>query len=147
MAGTTYAIGAQRSKKEKEIEYCKGRAIKAFEKCNIIGLLKKLEHHTNLATVYADYPPEDNPMKGILMLLDLNKKHPDYVPVLNNLARLGLKTGQFDKAISRLEKALEIDPENAKAHCLMAQVYEAKGDSDKAREFTEKCRAFSLKNQ
>lgn len=40
--------------------------------------------------------------------------------------------GKFDKAVSELEKAAELDPKNPKAHLNLAQSYEATGELDKA---------------
>lgn len=41
------------------------------------------------------------------------------------------KEGKFDKAISSLEQTIKLDPENAKAHLLLAQSYQAEGELDK----------------
>lgn len=42
------------------------------------------------------------------------------------------KKGKFNKAISSLEKTVELDPSNTKAHLLLARSYEATGEIDKA---------------
>jgi cytochrome c-type biogenesis protein CcmH/NrfG len=107
-------------KEEKVIEFCANRAIQAFE--NAISLdPSDITNKVNLAVCYAERPPQNNPMKGILMLIDLNKKHPENVPTLSTLGRLGIQTGQFEKAVARLELALQIEPKNIKVNCLLAQ--------------------------
>ena len=73
------------------------------------------------------------------MLLGLNQENPEDVLVLNALGRLAIKTGQFDRARVRFEEALETDPVNATAICLLAQVYEALGEDEKANAFSNKC--------
>lgn len=142
IAGTTYAIGAQRLKEEKNKKFCADRAVKAFE--NAISLNpENVDNKLNLAVCFADNPPADNPMKGILMLLDLNKKHPDNVPILGTLGRLGLKTGQYAKAVERLEKAITLDPNYKTAICLLVDAYTGLGDAAKAASYAEKCEALN----
>lgn len=140
IAGTTYAIGAQRLKEDKVRTYCSGRAVKAFESAISLDPADT-NHQLNLAVCYADNPPTENPMKGILMLLDLNRANPDDVPVLNTLARFGIKTGQFAKAVQRLEKVLGLDPDNKNAICLLVKAYQGLGESAKAAAFSEKCQS------
>lgn len=140
IAGTTYTICLQKSTEEKVRDYCSGRAIGAFE--NAISLNPDdLAHQVNLALVYTEYPPADNPMRGILMLRELNDAHPNNVLVMNTLARLAIKTGQFDRAIQRLEQALELEADNQNTICLLATAYEAVGQAAKAKQFAERCNA------
>ncbi len=138
IAGTTYAIGLQRSDSEKIRDYCSGRAIKAFESAISINP-QETAHQVNLALCYTEYPPKDNPMKGILMLLELNKKNPDNVSVLMNLGRLAIRTGQYDKAVQRLERVLELAPEQKRAHCYLADAYRGLGNTAKTNENQSKC--------
>lgn len=138
MAGTTYMIGLKNAKEEKEQSFAKGRAIEAFEKA--ISLEENnVSDQINLALLYVDYP-ENGPMQGIQMLLKLNESYPDNVQVINQLARLGLRTNQVDKAIARLEKALTLDPSNNNSICLIAQAYEMAGRIEEAKEYGNKCK-------
>ncbi len=138
IAGTTYTIGAQRAKEEKVKQFCFGRAIKAFE--NAISLNpSNTTHKVNLAVCYAENPLPDNPMKGILMLRDLNEKEPENVLILTTLGRFAIQTGQYDKAIERLRKAVEIEPKNIKANCLLSQAYRGTGDNEKADNYAKFC--------
>jgi len=138
IAGTTYAIGVQRSKEEKVKQFCFGRAVKAFENAISINP-SNTTHKVNLAVCYAENPLPENPMKGILMLRDLIEKEPENVLVLTTLGRFGIQTGQFDKAIARLQKAISIEPENIKANCLLAQAYQGVGENEKAEEYARIC--------
>jgi len=139
IAGTTYAIGIQKAKERKIKDYCTERAINAFESAISLNP-SNTAHNVNLALCYAENPPQDNPMKGIVMLLDLNKKYPENVSVLTTLGRLAIKTGQYDKAVARLEKAISIDKNKANAYCLLAQAYEGLGDSAKAVNSADQCK-------
>lgn len=138
IAGATYAIGLQQSQEESASAFCAKRAIQAFE--NAISLEPaELTHKINLALVLTDRPPEDNPMKGIQMLLDLNQKNPDQPGVLFHLGRLAIRTGQYDKAVERLEKTVALDPARNEAFCFLAQAYQELGQSEKAAEAQKKC--------
>lgn len=142
IAGTTYALGIKQSDEEKTRSYCMGRAVKAFE--NAISLNPaNIDHQLNLAICYTDIPPQDNPMKGVLMLVDLVKKHPNHVGVLTNLGRLGIQTGQFEKAIGRLEKAYSFEADNPQIICLLAEAYKGAGKNEKALTFNTKCQALT----
>ena len=111
IAGTTMTLGLKNADQEKIKKFCSKNAIKAFE--NAISMdPENVQHRTNLAICYAEYPSQDNPMQGIMMLLDLNKKHPDNVGVLITLARFGMQTGQFEKVQGRLQKVLSLEPDN-----------------------------------
>jgi tetratricopeptide (TPR) repeat protein len=140
IAGTSYILGLKSSEQEKEKEFAFNRAITAFE--NAISLEpENVNHQINLSLVYVEKPLSDNPMKGILMLRDLNKKYPENASVMVQLARLAIKTGQWDRAQERLEQALKIDGNNRQANCLMAEVMTNKGESDLAKPFIDICNA------
>jgi len=141
IAGTTYAIGGQRLAEEKQRTFATEHAVTAFE--NAISLEPdNLNHRINLAVCYVDNPPAEQPMKGVQMLLNLDKKYPESIGVQNTLARFAIKTGQFEKAAGRLEKVLSLDPENQNATCLIAKAYEGLGKTAKAIEFTQRCKAL-----
>lgn len=138
IAGTTYTLCLQNEKDENLRSFCSKRALAAFEKSLSIDP-SNIETRINQALVYVEYPLKDEPMKGILMLRDLNGKYPDNVAVLNQLARLALQTNQTVKAIERLEKAISIEPENNQTICLLAAAYDQAGDTDKASLYNSKC--------
>jgi tetratricopeptide (TPR) repeat protein len=137
-AGTTYAICLQRSEEDKVRTYCTQRAVAAFESAISINP-ENVAHRVNLAIVHAENPPKEDVMRGITMLLELNRQHPDNVSVLNNLGRLAIQTGQFDKAVQRLERVLEIEAGNPMATCLLADAWKGAGDEAKAAQFAKAC--------
>jgi tetratricopeptide (TPR) repeat protein len=138
IAGTTYVIALSQSDSEKLRKFAFSRAIKAFE--NAISINPdNVSHRLNLAICYTEFPPEDNPMRGILMLRELNEKYPENIGVINNLARLAIKTNQYDRAIQRLEEALSLDPENITANCLMVDVLSAIGELNNISIYKDKC--------
>ncbi len=138
ITGTTYSLGMKASSEMKFMQFARGRAISAFEKA--ISLKEgNVDDQINLALIYVDHPTA-SPMEGIQMLLKLNKNNPDNVQVINQLARLAIRTNQIDKAIVRLEKALTLEPENNNSICLIAEAYSMAGKKDKATEFENKCK-------
>ena len=78
------------------------------------------------------------------MLLSLNEKYPDDVLVLNALARLAIKTGQWDRAQQRLELSDSLQPENTTTICLLADVYSQLNDQ-RAQAVRDKCNLLTLK--
>lgn len=142
IAGTTYTICVQREEEERTRQFCADRAATAFQ--NAISLNPaSVQHQVNLALLYTDVPPADNPMKGILMLRELQEKHPRNTDVLVSLGRLAIKTGQYQRAIQRLQQALAIDADLRTANCLMAQAYNGLGDQGLAKTYEERCRTVA----
>ena len=142
IAGTTYSICLQRQADEKTKEFCAERAVGALETAASLNP-DNLQHKINLALVYTERPPQDNPMKGVLMLVEMNKNNPENVAVLTQLGRLAIKTGQFDKAVERLGKVVELEPTNRPANCLLATAYGNLGNQERADFFTKNCEALS----
>lgn len=144
IAGTTFSLCLQREQEDKIKSFCTEHAVQALEKAASLNP-ENVQHKVNLALVYAENPPKETPMKGILMLVDLNKQFPDNVLILTQLGRLAIKTSQFDRAVQRLGRAVELAPDNQAAICLLAQAYEGMGDQTKAAEFKSKCEKSSGK--
>ena len=138
IAGTTYSICVQRETEIKVKDYCTDHAISALENAASLNPTN-LQHNINLALVYTENPPKETPMKGVLMLVELNKQNPENVSVLNQLGRLAIKTGQYDRAVQRLTKALELEPENPTSNCLLGKALEEKNDQTAAAPYLAKC--------
>ncbi len=66
--------------------------------------------------------PDEEPMKGIMALLNLDKKYPDYLPLQITLSQLAIQTGQWEKAKKRLGVILEKTPNQREANCLMVEL-------------------------
>ena len=73
------------------------------------------------------------------MLRELTEKYPDNPSVQYQLGRLAVMTGQFEKAIERLEKAYTLNPDDRRIVCLLADTYQKTGDLTKSEEFAKKC--------
>lgn len=142
IAGTTFSICVREAENEKERTFCTQRAVKAYQ--NAISLEPNVvDHQLNLSLTYTYNPPEENPMKGILMLRDLQQKHPENVGVLLTLAKLAVQTNQLQKAVERLEQARAIAPDNPEPVCLLSQVYSRLSLQQKAMESAKLCEQLS----
>ncbi|MDX1685224.1 MAG: hypothetical protein R3275_08300 [Saprospiraceae bacterium] len=137
MAGNTYTIGMQRYQDEDLAEHAKRRAIRNYEKAISVDS-EELEYRINLAVTYAERPDKNNPMKGVMMLLDLEKNFPGDNRVQNTLAYYGLQTGQIEKARQRLTEVLQRDPDDQRANCLMARLMKQNGEAG-YEEYEKKC--------
>lgn len=138
IAGTTYAICVQRAEEEKVRQFCSQRAVTAFE--NAISLNpNEVRHQVNLALTYTDAPPANEPMKGVMMLRELEEDFPESPLVYTSLAKLAIRTGQFERAIQRLTQALEIEPNNLNAICLLGQAHAGAGNAAEAQAFKQQC--------
>lgn len=138
IAGSTYTICFQRADDSSQRSLCGSRAVASFE--NAVSLQpNNLDHRLNLAVTLTEFPPESNPMQGVTQLIELNRQNPEYVPALYNLGRLAIETGQYQRAVERLEQAFELEPDNKRVICLMPIAYSETGDSDNAKKFMELC--------
>jgi tetratricopeptide (TPR) repeat protein len=138
IAGATFAIGLQQSETDNLKSFCAGRAISAFEYAISLDP-DEVSHKINLALVYTERPPQDNPMKGIQQLLELEKAYPESAGVYFHLGRLAMRTGQYARAVERLEKATALDDGRKEAFCLLQEAYEALGETDKAASVSARC--------
>ena len=82
-------------------------------------------------------------MAGVTILLDVIKKDPDNIRAGLTLGRLSLVSGQFEKAIQRLDHILKLEPDNTEALLYLAGVYEQTNQKQKAIQYYERCRDLS----
>lgn len=138
IAGSTLFESIGENEEPNLRKFCTDNAVKAFE--NAIALNpSNAEYQIASALCFTENPPADNPMKGILMLRDLETKFPDNAQVLFQLAKLAMRTNQYDKAVQRLEQILKKNPNNPDATCLIGEAFSRKGEDAKAAMFAKKC--------
>ncbi|HMK05227.1 MAG TPA: tetratricopeptide repeat protein [Ferruginibacter sp.] len=75
--------------------------------------------------------PEET-MKGIQQLLEVVRKDSTNMKAQLVLGVGGYVSGQYDKAIERLQKVLKAEPNNLEAIAFLADTYAAKGDKAEA---------------
>lgn len=79
-----------------------------------------------------------NPMEGIAKIREVVQKDSTNVYAQLTLVKGSMLSGQFDKAISRLETVIKIQPRNWESHLLMADLYERKQEFKNAITWYEK---------
>ena len=97
-----------------------------------------LELKIKLAELYVQGSQE--PMKGIGILRQLADSLPKNVPVLLALGRLSIQSGQFDKAKERLQKVLQLEPQNTEALYFLAITEAQLGHKEEAIRLFEMCK-------
>jgi cytochrome c-type biogenesis protein CcmH/NrfG len=91
-----------------------------------------------MAEIYVQGTQE--PMKGIGILRSIVDSLPDNVPALIALGRMSLQSGQFDKARERLEKVLQLEPQNTEAMYFLAVTEAESGNTEKAVQLLQLCK-------
>ncbi len=119
--------------------FCADNAVKAFESAASLRP-EQVEHRVNLALVYAENPKPDDPMRAVMLLRELESQHPENPAVYNALGRLAIKTGQWERAIQRLEKAYALDSKNPNTPCLLSKAYEGMGNEELMTKFAKICK-------
>lgn len=144
IAASTSYIAMQNANTEMERKYARASAISSYEKAITLAP-DDISYKVNLALTYVKAPPEGKPMKGVLMLLNLDKKYPNDPLVMKSLAKLAIQTRQYQKAADRLVKLLEKYPEDIKAWCLLSEAYRNLSVSPNTlNEAIEHCRGTSI---
>jgi len=87
---------------------------------------------TKLALASAYIEGTGAPMSGVGILREMVAKDPNHIAANLLLGRLSIQSGQFDKAIPRLEKVLELEPQNREALYFLADAYKGSGNKDQA---------------
>jgi tetratricopeptide (TPR) repeat protein len=95
-----------------------------------------LDAKTSLGACYVE--GTSDPMKGIGLLREVVAKDSTHFSAQLTLAMFSVKSGQYEKAISRFNKVLQIDPAYIEAYLYLADAYEKSANRPKAIETLEK---------
>lgn len=88
-----------------------------------------LDAKTGLGTAYVSGTP--NPMQGITLLLEVVKQDPKNIKANTNLGLFAMRSGQFDKAVTRFKTIIEQKPD-PEAWFYLATSYENLGQNKDA---------------
>ncbi|HNF71400.1 MAG TPA: tetratricopeptide repeat protein, partial [Chitinophagaceae bacterium] len=91
-----------------------------------------------LATCYTEGTGET--MKGVMLLREVSQADSNHVNANMMLGKLAIQSGQFDKAIARLERVLSRNPKNSEALYFLAEAYKGKGNISRAVSLFEECK-------
>ncbi len=137
-AGDYNGLLLQTAPDEKAIHFLGDNAIHCYEQAANLDP-ENNEYKLRLASAYIE--AGSNPMQGVGILREMVAKDSTNVDAQLMLARFGLVSGQFDKAIARLEKVLYLSPQNQDALLMLGQAYESMGNTEKAIDALTRCAA------
>lgn len=127
-----YAVPFTKDKTEEPLLYqC---AMRCFEK----GLkldTKNTDAKIMLASCFVESGL--NPMEGINQLKEIEKTDSANVKLQLTFAFFSVKSGQLDKAISRFNKVVKLDPDYLEAYLHLADAYEQLGETAKTIQMLE----------
>lgn len=83
------------------------------------------------------------PMEGIMKIRQVVEKDSTNLYAQMMLVKGSLLSGQYDKAITRLETVIRLKPGNIEALLLMADIYERMGEKLKAVNYYQQCLPLS----
>lgn len=83
----------------------------------------------------------ENPMQGILKIREVLDKQPNNRLALLNLGILSMKSGQFDKAIGRFQKLLELDSSDVLAQFYLGISYFESNEHENAHKIFNQIKA------
>lgn len=86
-------------------------------------------------------------MPGVQMLLGITRKKPDFWPAQYQLSILAIRSGQYDKAITRLENLNENSPNNMDILLNLGKAYFLAGQKDRANEYFNECKKLAKPEQ
>ncbi len=100
-----------------------------------------LEKDSSLLDVKAKlamtYVTSSTPMKGILLLRKVVDQDPKNKLAVFNLGLLSVQSGQYDKAVERFLRLLEIAPKDYRAHYYLAYCYTQLGKTALAKQYID----------
>lgn len=138
-AGNLYLAILQRTEDPSIKKWQSLEAIACFEKALELNPQNN-DTKIALAICYTDGIGET--MKGITLLREVTQADSMNIQANTILGKMSIQSGQFDKAINRLELVLSQKPENAEAMYFLAEAYKGSGNKQKAIELFEKCKTL-----
>lgn len=119
--------------------YAVQEAIRCYEQLRKLDS-SNMEYPVREAICYVD--GQGQIMQGVTLLKAVEKKDPDNKDMNLILGRLSVVSGQYDKAVARLEHLVKIDPNNAEAYFHLAEAYRALGRKEDAVKALETCKSL-----
>jgi len=93
------------------------------------------------------YVASNNPMQGIMMIREVLNNEPDNELALFNLGVLSMQSNQYDRALGRFEKLIELDSTNTQAHFYLGLSLKELGQKERAIEELEIVKRLEKGNQ
>ena len=96
---------------------------------------KELSITEQIQEALSNIQDADNPqsqMKGILHMRSLSEKYPENADLQWNMGLFSIQSGQYEKAVARFEKVINIDAQRLDAYMQLAMSYLALQDTSAA---------------
>ena len=96
---------------------------------------KELSITEQIQEALSNIQDADNPqsqMKGILQMRSLSEKYPENADLQWNMGLFSIQSGQYEKAVARFEKVINIDAQRLDAYMQLAISYLALQDTSAA---------------
>ena len=96
------------------------------ERPNRPSLIKELSITEQIQDALSNIQDADNPqsqMKGILQMRSLSEKYPENADLQWNMGLFSIQSGQYEKAVARFEKVINIDAQRLDAYVQLAMSY------------------------
>ena len=90
------------------------------------SIKKELSITEQIQDALSNIQDSDNPqsqMKGILQMRSLTEKYPENADLLWNMGLFSIQSGQYEKAVARFEKVINIDAQRLDAYVQLAMSY------------------------
>ena len=90
------------------------------------SIKKELSITEQIQTALSNIQDADNPqsqMKGILQMRSLSEKYPENADLQWNMGLFSIQSGQYEKAVARFEKVINIDDQRLDAYVQLAMSY------------------------
>lgn len=137
-AGDAYmAVSMIEDKDGALVHYAMEAAVASYKQASTINP-ENTDYKISLASAIMELGEEV--MQGVQLLLGIIEKNPDHIPANLILGRYGIVSGQYDKAVQRLEKVIKLDPTNTEAYFYLAEAYNGIGRKQDAIETFEQCK-------
>ena len=99
------------------------------------SIKKELSITEQIQVALSNIQDADNPqsqMKGILQMRSLSEKYPENADLQWNMGLFSIQSGQYEKAVARFEKVINIDAQRLDAYMQLAVSYLALKDTSAA---------------
>ena len=96
---------------------------------------KELPISEQIQVALSNIQDAENPqsqMKGILQMRSLSEKYPENADLQWNMGLFSIQSGQYEKAVARFEKVINIDAQRLDAYMQLATSYLALQDTSAA---------------
>lgn len=128
----TYAMDAEKAQQM-------GKQTRYYYEQLIEQAPEQLDAKAKMAMTYVS---SSNPMQGIQMLREVLDADENNQTAIYNLGLLSMQSGQYDRAVQRFEKLVQLEPENLQAQFLLGVSYFELGDKAEAKTQFEKVKSM-----